>query len=166
VKTAKTAKVAKPKGPDIDEVLTERLAGLIKKKAPKEFARGWYFQLARELVEHLSTRHLEAVAVAWGWKANAFRREQYGARKLPPEAEKLSERDLMLLMFHLVFAIGPYTRGSVLKLFDIKEQTVREQIIEERKARRRRRARKPRPGGSTRTRSRCTGIRPIPWAWR
>jgi hypothetical protein len=39
----------------------------------------------------------------------------------------------MLLMFHLVFAIGQYTREPVLKLFGIKEQRIREQIIEERK---------------------------------
>jgi ParB/RepB/Spo0J family partition protein len=32
--------------PDIDEVLTERLAKLIHKKAPKEFAKAWYLTLA------------------------------------------------------------------------------------------------------------------------
>jgi ParB/RepB/Spo0J family partition protein len=133
---ASTAKVAKPKGPkppDIDDMLTERLATLIHKNAPKQFAKAWYTSLADLLVKHLSTRDLEAVALAWGWKANAFRSGQYSERKLPPEASKLGERDLMLLMFHLVFAIGAYTRAPVLKLFGIQEPRIREQIIEERK---------------------------------
>lgn len=127
-------KAKKPKGPDVDDMLTERLAQLIHKKAPKEFGRGWYVDLAKMLVEHLSARDLEEVAIAWGWKANAFRSGKYGARKLPAEAEKFGERDLVLLMFHLVFAIGPYTRDPVLKLFGIKEKEIREQILEERKA--------------------------------
>jgi ParB/RepB/Spo0J family partition protein len=132
----KSAKAAKPKGPkppDIDDVLTERLATLVHKNAPKQFSKTWYVSLAELLVKHLSTRDLEAVALAWGWKANAFRSGQYGDRKLPPEASKLGERDLILLMFDLVFAISAYTRGPVLKLFGIQEPRIREQIIEERK---------------------------------
>lgn len=130
----KASKPAKPKGPDVDDLLTERLATLIHKRAPKEFGKAWFVSLAQELVEHLSTRDLEAVALAWGWKASAFKPSGgYGRKKLPAEVAKLGERDLMLLMFHIVFAIGQWTREPVLKLFGIKEKDVREQIIEERK---------------------------------
>jgi ParB/RepB/Spo0J family partition protein len=133
-KAAAKAAAAKPKQPDVDDVLTARLAKLVYEKAPKQFGKAWFLALAKELVEHLSTRDLDAVALAWGWKASAFRSGSYGPRKLPAEASKLSERDLMLLMFHFVFAIGPYTRQPVLKLFGINEQQTREKILEERKA--------------------------------
>lgn len=132
--SSKAPKASAPKGPDVDEMLTERLAQLIHKKAPKEFGKAWLLALAGEFVEHLSTRDLEAVALAWGWKANAFRSGKYSAKKLPAEASKLGERDLVLLMFHVVFAIGAYSRAPVLKLFGIKEPEIREQILEERKA--------------------------------
>jgi hypothetical protein len=132
--SSKAAKAKAPKGPDVDEMLTERLAQLIHKKAPKEFGKAWYLELASELVDHLSTRDLDAVALAWGWKSNAFKKPGGYGRKLAAEASKLGERDLVLLMFHVIFAIGPYTRGPVLKLFGIKEPEIREQILEERKA--------------------------------
>lgn len=140
-KTGKAApkamtKVAKgPKLPDVDEVLTERLAKLIHEKAPKDFGKPWLVALARQVCEHTSTRDLDAVALAWGWRTNAFKGGSYGySRRLPPEAEKLGERDLVLLMFHIIFAIGQYTRAPVLKLFGIDEGKTRELIIEERKA--------------------------------
>jgi ParB/RepB/Spo0J family partition protein len=120
------------KGPDVDEVLTERLAKLIHQKAPKEFSRAMYLELAKGLRKHLSTRDLDAVALAWGWKASAFSGGY--SRKFPAEASKLGERDLVLLMFHMIFAIGQYTRGDVLQLFGIKEPEIRAQILEERKA--------------------------------
>jgi ParB/RepB/Spo0J family partition protein len=128
------AKPAKPKGPDVDEMLTTRLAELIYKKAPKQFGKIWLLDLAKQLVAHLSTRDLDAVALAWGWKSSAFRSGSYSSRKLPPEAAKLGERDLVLLMFHICFAIGQVARGDVLKLFGIKEPEIREQVLEERKA--------------------------------
>lgn len=128
-------KSAKPKGPaqpDIDEVLTNRLAQLIHKNAPKQFGKAWLLDLAKEIHEKLNLRDREAVALAWGWPKSAF---SSGYRsKLPAQAAKLGDRDLVLFMFHLIFAVGPYTRDGVLKLFGIKEQQVREQIIEERKA--------------------------------
>jgi hypothetical protein len=126
-----SSKAAKPKGPDVDEVLTERLAKLIHEKAPKEFGKPWYLTLAKQMREHLSTRDLDAVALAWGWKPNAF--SSGYSRRLPAEVAKLGERDLMLLMFHMLFAIGQYTREPVLTLFGIKEQEIRDQILEERK---------------------------------
>jgi ParB/RepB/Spo0J family partition protein len=128
---ATSSKPAKPKGPDVDEVLTERLAKLIHEKAPKEFGKPWYLTLAKQMREHLSTRDLDAVALAWGWKPNAF--SSGYSRRLPAEVAKLGERDLMLLMFHMLFAIGQYTREPVLTLFGIKEQEIRDQILEERK---------------------------------
>lgn len=132
---AKKASAKKgPKLPDVDDVLTERLAKLIHEKAPKEFGRTWIATLAKMVREHISTRDLEAVALAWGWKSNAFQSGGYGySRKWPAEADKLGERDLVLLMFDIIFAIGQYTRAPVLKLFGINEQQVREQILEERK---------------------------------
>lgn len=130
---SQAAKNSKPKGPDVDDMLTERLAQLIHKKAPKEFGKAWFVTLAGMLVKHLNTRDLEAVAVAWGWKASAFRPGGYG-RNLPAEAAKLGERDLVLLMFHMIFAIGAFTRDPVLKLFGIKEKEIRELILDERKA--------------------------------
>lgn len=123
----------KPKaGPDVDEMLTDRLAQLIHKKAPKQFGKAWLLALAGQMRRNLSTRDLDAVAEAWGWPAGAF--ENGYRRAMPKEAAKLGERDLVLLMFHMIFAIGPYTRADVLKLFGIKEPEIREQIIEERKA--------------------------------
>lgn len=130
---AAAKKPAGPKQPDVDDVLTERLASLIHQKAPKQFAKTWIVTLAGFLCEHLSTRDLEAVALAWGWKATAFKSGSY-SRRLPAEASKLSEHELTLLMFHMIFAIGPYTRDKVLKLFGIDEAKTRAAIIEERKA--------------------------------
>ena len=46
---------------------------------------------------------------------------------------KLSERDLVLFAFHLIFAVSPYSRDGVLKLFGISEGKTRELIIQERK---------------------------------
>lgn len=43
------------------------------------------------------------------------------------------ERDLVLLMFGMVFAIGQYTRAPVLKIFGVDEKATRELILEERK---------------------------------
>jgi hypothetical protein len=161
----------KPKGPDVDEVLTDRLAALIAQKAPKEFNRTWHVELARQFRQNLSNRDLAAVARSWGWKASAFNAGGY-SRTLPAEAAKLCERDLVLLMFHMVFAIGPYTRKPVLKLFGIDEQQIREQILEERKqaqrvrGRRRRPRRKPKPrralsrARSTRSTPRSTAAPP------
>jgi len=121
----------KPKqktGPDVDEMLTDRLAQLIHKSAPKAFGKAWLLDLARQVYERLSMRDEPAVAKAWGWPEDTFDRG-----KLPAQAAKLGERDLVLLMFHLVFAVGPYTRHSVLKLFGINEQKTRELIIWERR---------------------------------
>lgn len=115
-------------GPDVDQMLTDRLAELIHKNAPKTFGKQWILDLAGEIYEKLSLRDEAAVASAWGWPENAFDKG-----KLPAQASKLGERDLVLLMFHLVFAVGPYTRDGVLKLFNIKEQATRELIIKERK---------------------------------
>lgn len=132
-RSSKRPAKAKPKAPDIDDVLTERLAKLIHEKAPKQFGKSWLVALSEQMVQHFSTRDLDAVALAWGWKSNAFRSGSY-SKRLASEASKLGERDLVLLMFHLVFAIGQYTREPVLKLFGIHEQRVREQIIQERRA--------------------------------
>lgn len=132
-KAAKASAPSKPKGPDVDQVLTERLATLIHEKSPKQFGKPWLQALAQQLQQHLSTRDLDAVALAWGWKGNAFKSGYSYTKKLPADAMKLNERDLVLLMFDFVFAIGQYTRGPVLKLFGIDEPKVREQIIEERK---------------------------------
>jgi len=121
----------KPKqktGPDVDEMLTDRLAQLIHKNAPKAFGKAWLLDLAKQVYERLSMRDEPAVAKAWGWPENAL-----DSGRLPAQAAKLGDRDLVLLMFHLVFAVGPYTRHSVLKLFGINEQKTRELIIEERK---------------------------------
>jgi ParB/RepB/Spo0J family partition protein len=125
----------KPKakaGPDVDDMLTDRLAELIHKKAPKAFGKPWLLALARELRDHLNLRDEDAIAKAWAWPASAFRNGY--RRALPAQASQLNDRDLVLLMFDLVFAVGPYTRAPVLKLFGIKEPEIREQIIQERKA--------------------------------
>jgi ParB/RepB/Spo0J family partition protein len=126
------ARPAGPPQPDVDEMLTKRLAQLIHKNAPKAFGKDWLLKLISELVGKLNTRgdSLEAVALAWGWPEDAFDRGRGGA---PALATKLGERDLVLLMFHLVFAVGPYTRAEVLKFFGINEQKTRELIIEERR---------------------------------
>jgi ParB/RepB/Spo0J family partition protein len=121
-------------GPDVDDMLNDRLAKLIHEKAPKEFGRSWLLVLAQELREQLSLRNEDSVAKAWGWKESAFTGSRGYGRSLPAEANKLSERDLVLLMFDMVFACGPYTRDGVLKQFGIKEPTTRDLIIEERKA--------------------------------
>jgi ParB/RepB/Spo0J family partition protein len=125
---------AKAKGPDVDDMLNDRLAKLIHEKAPKEFGKAWLLILAQELREQLSLRNEDSIAKAWGWKESAFTGSRGYGRSLPAEANKLSERDLILLMFDMVFACGPYTRDGVLKQFGIKEPTTRDLIIEERKA--------------------------------
>ena len=125
---------AKAKGPDVDDMLNDRLAKLIHEKAPKEFGKAWLLILAQELREQLSLRNEDSIAKAWGWKESAFTGSRGYGRSLPTEANKLSERDLILLMFDMVFACGPYTRDGVLKQFGIKEPTTRDLIIEERKA--------------------------------
>lgn len=118
-------------GPDVDEMLTERLAQLIHKNAPKQFGKAWMLDLAKVVFEKLNLRDDDAVAKAFSWPTSAF---ASGYRsKLPSQADKLDERGLVLLMFQLVFACR-YGRESVQKLFGIKEQEVREQIIKERKA--------------------------------
>ncbi len=131
---ARKKKAAKPKGPaqpDIDDVLTDRLAQLIHKNAPKTFGRAWLLDLAKAVHGKLNLRDEHAIAAAWGWPRGAF---ASGYRsKLPAHAAKLGDRDLVLLMFHLIFATR-YGREDVLKLFGIKEQEVRDKIIEERKA--------------------------------
>jgi hypothetical protein len=129
IEVATEQAVAKASGPDVDEQLTDRLAELIYKNAPKTFGKRWLLDLAKEVYERLSLRDETAVAKAWGWPENAFDRG-----RLPAQAAKLAESDLVLLMFHLVFAVGPYTRDGVLKLFGIKEQATREKVIEECKA--------------------------------
>jgi ParB/RepB/Spo0J family partition protein len=115
-------------GPDVDEMLTDRLAQLIYKNAPKAFGKAWLLDLAKQVYERLAMRDETAVAKAWGWPEDTFDRS-----RLPAQAAKLGERDLVLLMFHLVFAVGPYTRDGVLELFGINEQKTRELIIQERK---------------------------------
>lgn len=126
---------SKPKGPDVDDMLTERLAQMMLKRAPKQFARSWYVELASLVGQHLNTRDIEAVRLAWGWKTGEFKGSSYSySRGLPKAAEKLNERDLVLLMFQMIFALGAYSREPVLKLFGIKEKEVRETILEERKA--------------------------------
>ncbi len=136
-KTRKSAKAKGPAQPDIDDVLTERLAQLIHKNAPKQFGKAWFLDLAKGVYEKLNLRDEDAVATAWGWPKSAFR-SGYGS-KLPAQAAKLGERDLVLLMFDLIFA-SRWGRESVLKLFGIKEHEVRELIIEERKAARAKKA--------------------------
>jgi len=131
--TSHTSWKPKPKaGPDVDEMLTDRLAQLIHKKAPKQFGKAWLLALAKELRGELNLRDDDAVAKAWGWPTSSFRSGY--RRALPAQASKLGERDLVLLMFHMIFACGQYTRAPVLKLFGIKEPEIREQIIQERKA--------------------------------
>ena len=127
---------AKAKGPDVDEMLTDRLAELIHKKAPANFSRAWLLDLATEIYSQLNLRDEEAVAKAFGWPKSAFSggSSYYTSRhKLPAQAAKLDERGLVLLMFQLVFACGQYTRAGVLKLFGIKEQDVRDEVIDARK---------------------------------
>ena len=126
------ARRAKAKGPDVDEMLTERLAQLIHKKAPKQFGKAWFLDLAKVVFEKLNLRDDDAVAKAFGWPASAFSTSSYRST-LPSQAAKLDERGLVLLMFQMVFACR-WGRERVLKLFGIKEPEIREQIIEERKA--------------------------------
>lgn len=130
-RAAAKAASKKPTGPDVDAMLTIRLAQLMHKNAPKSFGRAWLFDLANEVYAKLNLRDKEAVALAWRWPANAFR-HGYGS-KLPAQVSKLGERDLVLFMFHLIFATGPYARGGVLKLFGIDEAKTRVLIIAERK---------------------------------
>lgn len=124
-------KTAKPKGPDVDEMLTERLAQLIHKNAPRQFGRTWLLDLARVVFEKLSLRDGGAIAKAFSWPVKAFGTGGY-TKKLPPQANKLDERGLVLLMFLLVFATR-WEREPVLRIFGVKERLVRESIIEERK---------------------------------
>jgi len=132
-RSSRSSGKAQPGGPGVDEMLTWRLAKLIHDKAPKDFGKAWLLDLATQQLERLNTRgdSLEAVALAWGWGKSAFSR---GYRtRLPAQVANLGARDLVLLMFHLIFACGPYTRDEVLKLFGISEQKTRELIIEERR---------------------------------
>jgi ParB/RepB/Spo0J family partition protein len=131
-KTASAPKVKQPSQPDLDEVLTERLAQLIHKAAPKQFGKAWLLDLAKVVLDKLNLRDEDAIAKAFGWPASAFRRGGY-SNGVPAQAAKLDERGLVLLMFQIVFATR-WGRESVLKLFGINEQKTRELIIEERKA--------------------------------
>jgi ParB/RepB/Spo0J family partition protein len=124
---------AKAKGPDVDDMLNDRLAKLIHEKAPAAFGKPWLLVLVGELREQLSLRNDDSVAKAWGWKESAFQGSRGYGRSVPAEVAKLSERDLVLFMFDMVFACSPYTRDGVLKQFGINEQKTRELIIEERK---------------------------------
>jgi ParB/RepB/Spo0J family partition protein len=93
----------KAKGPDVDDVLTERLAQLIHKKAPKTFGRAWLLDLARVVFDKLNMRDDDAIAKAFGWPASSFS-SGYRSR-LPAQVAKLDERGVVLFMFQMVFAI-------------------------------------------------------------
>ena len=132
--TKSTAK-AKPKGPDVDEMLLERLVQLIQKKAPKEFGKAHLQVLAKRVLEMSGTRtdDLQVSATARGWPGNAFSSGHY-SKKMPAQVAKFDVRELTLLMFDFAFHSNRYDRKPILAVFGIDEQAVREQIIEERKA--------------------------------
>lgn len=128
---------AKPKGPDVDEQLLERLVKLIHEKAPKEFGKAHLTVLASRLLSDLNTRSEEraVVALRWGWPKSALEGgTYYSSAKLPAPAFKLDARGLLLVMFELVFLADRYHRKPLLDLFGIDEAKTRQQIIEERKA--------------------------------
>lgn len=124
----------KRSGPDVDEMLDDRLAQLIHKNAPKTFTRSWLLELAKELYQKLSLRNQDSVALAFGWPKSAFRGGSGWGRRIPQQVAKLDERGLVLFMFQLIYAVGPYSRDNVLKLFSVNEDKTRELIIAERKA--------------------------------
>ncbi len=134
--SGRAAAKAKPGAPDIDDVLLERLVGLIHKNAPKEFGKAQYLALARRTLDKVNTRShgSEAIAKAWGWSKAGFGGYGHYSRKLPKEAAALGVRDLVLFIFDLLFVDAYGTeRKPILDLFDIDEAKVREQIIEERR---------------------------------
>jgi ParB/RepB/Spo0J family partition protein len=128
----------RPSMPEIDDVLTARLAKLIHEKAPAKFSRAFLLALARLMVPAANCRRegLEAAAKAWGWPGGAFKAGDYGGQKFPLQAAAFDERKLVLLMFDAMFAERAYwfRRKPVLDVFGIDERKVREQIIAERKA--------------------------------
>jgi ParB/RepB/Spo0J family partition protein len=122
----------KPAGPDIDDVEMERLVALIHKNAPKAFGKPFMHALVKEIIGNygaIRNGH-DAIAKAWGWTGKPF--GGGGDRKMPKEALKLGDRDLILLMIETIF-VSEYQRDHWLKLFGINGKEVREQIIEDRK---------------------------------
>lgn len=138
------AKPAKPKGPDVDQQLTERLVKLIREKAPKEFGKLHLTGLAQRLL-HISNARSEDLAhsaKARGWPAGALKSNHYDEKKLPAQAAKCDVRDLTLLMLEIAFHSDRYHRKPILELFGISEEKTRELIIEERKAARSKKTKK------------------------
>ncbi len=132
-KASNAKKTAGPKLPDLDQQVTDRLAELILEKAPKKFTKAMLLSLAKVLMGMASPRGeaLEAAAKAWGWPAGALVGTSYGARmRLPPQADKLDERGIVVLLFHMAFADRAYywQRKGVLNTFGINEEKVREEI--------------------------------------
>jgi ParB/RepB/Spo0J family partition protein len=130
---------AKAKGPDVDQMLLERLVKLIHEKAPKELGKPYLKLIAERLLAHLNVREseLEVLATQFGWDKKAFKKGGYGyGHKFPAAAEKLDQRGLVLLLIQLVFLTDRYpnVREEVLAMFNIDEDKTRELIIEERKA--------------------------------
>jgi len=129
------ARPAKPKGPDDDEQLLDRLVDLMHLKSPEKFGRAWLRALADQVFQtcHVRGDHLRAVAKAFGWPAGAVSTSWYGGRLPKALVDKLDDRRLVLLMFDLVFLDRGYDRGKILALFGIKESAERDWVIAERK---------------------------------
>jgi ParB/RepB/Spo0J family partition protein len=126
-------KSSKPKGPDIDDVEMERLVALVHERAPKSFNKTFMHAFAKEIIGSygpVRNGH-DAIAKAWGWKGKPFG-GGYMGRSLPKEALKLGDRDLIMLLFEVIF-VSQYQRDSWLKLFGISGKDVRDQIIEDRR---------------------------------
>jgi ParB/RepB/Spo0J family partition protein len=130
------ARPAKPKGPDVDEQLLDRLVRLMHDKAPEKFGRVWLRSLVDQVFQscHVRGDHLRAVAKAFGWPAGAVSTSWYGGRLPKALVDKLDDRHLVLLMFDLVFLDrGFHDRQKVLALFGVKESAERDFVIAERK---------------------------------
>jgi hypothetical protein len=67
------AKPAKPKGPDVDEISPSASRRSSTRRRRRRSRRAGTGSSRSSWSRTLSTRDLEAVALAWGWKANAFR---------------------------------------------------------------------------------------------
>lgn len=137
-KKASAAKAKLPKLPEIDDMLVERLAGLIYDKTPAKFTKALLLQVLQLVVPAMSLRSegLDQVIKLHGWPKSAFRSHNYGSPHLPAEASKLDERGLMRLMFLVAYSDRAYwyRREDLLKLFGINEQKVRDGIKAERVA--------------------------------
>lgn len=124
--------------PDLDDQVTERLIKLIGEKAPKKFNRSVLLSAAMLIFPEINARSekLELIAKHFDWPKNAFMSGSYASsRKVPKEVAGFDEPKLILLLLYAVFAAhwGPHGNPSILDFLGIKDQKVREQIIEERK---------------------------------